>query len=155
MKKWKYVRRVLSKIDYNTSETLKKVFVNKIDSDAYLHCTDQGGNKFKARFDSNQPILTDSDTIIITVEPLINMSFGETQQIIVKNEDNIIVNNECQFIVPDEFKDVITVNENGLISAIGYGEDVYVEIVHEDFDINNNPGASGTTSIFNIYGQTV
>ncbi|NPV13230.1 MAG: hypothetical protein HPY57_15835 [Ignavibacteria bacterium] len=150
MKKWDYIRTVLVKVGYTTNDSLEDVVVHYLDSNAYLYFTDAGGNKFKARWDSEEPILLDSDTIVITIEPLSNMSIGETQQIQVKNEDNISVVDECTFNIPSGFEHLLSVSSTGLITALNSGSTIYVEIKHEDFDSILNPDASGTTTTFDI-----
>lgn len=149
MKKWKYVRNVLSRVGYTTYESTEGLIINGLDEDYYLYFTDAGGNRFKARYDGDA-ILIDSDTIIITVGSVHNMNTGDTQQILVTNEDNVDVINECVFNVPSEFNGLISVNSTGLITAVETGSTLYVEITHNDYDLFLNPGASGTTSTFDI-----
>lgn len=150
MKKWNYIRTVLSNVGYTTNESMEGLIVHYLDSEAYLYFTDAGGNKFKAKWNSPYPILIDSDTIIITVETLNDMNVGDTQQIIVKNEDNISVIDECSFSVPTEFEDFLSVSSTGIITALQTKNNLYINIQHNDFDPMINPGASGTTINFNI-----
>jgi len=118
-----------------------------IDTDWYIYYTDENSDDWKiaptgTTNATTSPILVDSTTTALTINPLVLIAMsGTTVQMTVVNQDSVNVITECFFASSDEA--VAIVNTTGLITIYDTGTTT-ITTSHED-------EVSGTTAVTGYY----
>jgi hypothetical protein len=139
MKRWKFIRTMLSNVGYTTIDSVSDIVITNIDSNGYIYYTDENGNAVKALYNSTTPIVVNSDTTSIFFETSLYLagSSAYTYAYSVTNQDGLLVNSETTFTSNNS--NIVATGATGTLTAVASGTTT-INVVHND-------GPSGVTSV--------